>query len=349
MKKYLFIISDFYGGGAQRVLIKTAYELHERGHKVSIITLRDRIEQEVPDCLDIIRLQVITRFTKLFSNSIIEKIQALRINTYLKTLSPDVVISCSCDKITRHLKYDNLYFWIHSDISAEEKFEKKKKLAQKFYNGRKIITVSHGIENNLLNKAALEPLESHVIYNPFSQDELLQKSIGETVIEYDDYFISVGTIEKRKDHETLLRAYAKSGLKTALVILGKGKKPEEEHLNQLIKELNLENRVHFIGYKLNPYPYIKKAKCLVLSSTMEGLPTVLIEALILKTPVISTDCPSGPKEILTGELSDFLVPMKNEDSLADSLIKMDRAPLKVTQVMYERFLKEKTLPLFESL
>ncbi len=79
-------------------------------------------------------------------------------------------------------------------------------------------------------------------------------------------------------------------------------------LKDMIRERGLDDKVVILGFQQNPYKYIKNAKLLVLSSDREGLPTVVIESLILKTPVVSTDCPTGPREILIDDLSKWLVP-----------------------------------------
>src|SRR5690606_32684391 len=139
------------------------------------------------------------------------------------------------------------------------------------------------------------------------------------------------------------------GVTTPLVLLGKGKGDQEARLRDSISELGLADRVMLLGYKTNPYPYIKNARALILTSDAEGLPRVLIEALLLGTPVISVDCPSGPREILRGVLSDFLIPMEDESALASAIARMDRAPVEVTPELYAPFLKETVLPQFEAL
>ena len=88
---------------------------------------------------------------------------------------------------------------------------------------------------------------------------------------------------------------------------------------------------------------------MILASDAEGLPRVLIEALLLHTPVISVDCPSGPREILTQELADFLVAPENETGLADAIARMDQAPIEIEERHYRQFLKESVLPQFEAL
>ena len=134
-----------------------------------------------------------------------------------------------------------------------------------------------------------------------------------------------------------------------LVLLGKGKGDEEARLRKMIEDMGLAERVILPGYQTNPYPFIRHAKALILTSDAEGLPRALIESLLLGTPVVSVDCPSGPREILAGELADFLVTREDEAALADAIARMDAAPITVTEAHYRPFLKETVLPQFEAL
>ena len=120
-----------------------------------------------------------------------------------------------------------------------------------------------------------------------------------------------------------------------LLLIGDG--DEEQNIRNYIKYFNLCDRVMLLGWKNNPYPYIKSARLLVLTSDFEGLPTVLIEALSLNTPVVSTDCPCGPSEILQGKLSRFLVPLNDVKSLADAMsVALENYP-EIDQVLLNKF------------
>jgi glycosyltransferase involved in cell wall biosynthesis len=136
-----------------------------------------------------------------------------------------------------------------------------------------------------------------------------------------DYLISASAFRPVKRHDILLDAYKKSGIKLKLILLCSNTK----ELVDMIKERGLEHSVEILGFRTNPYPYIKNAKALILSSEREGLPTVLIESLILGTPAVSTNCISGPSEILTGELSKYLAKVNDSDDLA----------LKMNQILVE--------------
>ncbi|MBZ9556739.1 MULTISPECIES: glycosyltransferase [unclassified Modicisalibacter] len=352
-KRFAFVIEDLYGGGAEKSLLYTADGLRQRGNTVEVFILRDRIEHRVPPGLTITNLQAVNRFTKLFSNAWVERWQARRIARALDAFAPDVIISCSCDKITRHLRYPNLHFWIKSDISAKfsDPALRAKAFAKvhRFYTGRKVIAVSQGVERNLREVIGLEPAEIRAIYNPYEREPFLAMAEEPANLPNGDYLINVGTYEPRKRHDRLLRAYKASGVTTPLVLLGKGKGDQEARLRALIDEMDLNDRVILPGYQTNPYPFIRHARALILTSDAEGLPRALIEALLLGTPVVSVDCPSGPREILGGTLAPFLVPMDDEPALADAIARMDADPIPITEDHYRPFLKDTVLPQFEAL
>jgi glycosyltransferase involved in cell wall biosynthesis len=104
-----------------------------------------------------------------------------------------------------------------------------------------------------------------------------------------------------------------------------------------VEELGLQDKVIFKGFNSNPFPYIKNAKALVLSSDFEGFGMVLVEALVLGTPIVSTDCPSGPNEILVDELKPFLSPVGDSEALAKNIKKMVSQPIKITEIYTDRF------------
>lgn len=353
VKRFAFVIEDLYGGGAEKSLLYTADGLRQRGNQVKVFILRERIEHRIPEGLEIVNLEAVNRFTKMFSNPLVEKWQARRIARALDAFAPDVIISCSCDKITRHLHHLNLHFWIKSDISAKfsDPQQRAKAFAKvrRFYTGRKVIAVSQGVKKNLVEVIGLKAGEIRAIYNPYEREPFLAMADEPASLPAGDYLINVGTYEPRKRHDRLLRAYKASGTTTPLMLLGKGKGDQEARLRALIDELGLTERVLLPGYQTNPYPFIRHAKALVLSSDSEGLPRALIEALLLGTPVVSVDCPSGPREILRGTLAPFLVPMEDEAALAGAIAAMDAAPITVTEAHYRPFLKETVLPQFEAL
>lgn len=351
VKRFAFVVSDLYGGGAEKSLLYTAEGLRQRGNVVKVFILRNRIEQHIPPGLEVVNLAVITGLTKALNNGLIERWQAHRIDKALNQFKPDVVLSCSCDKITRHLTHPNLYFWIKSNIAARFRDSPKRDRVfarqRRQYDHRKVIAVSRGVEESLLNEVGLKPAEIRAIYNPYERAPFLALAQERADLPHGEYFLHVGAFTPVKRHDRLLRAYHASGVRTPLVLLGKGN--QEAAIRELIDQLGLQDRVTLLGYHTNPYPFINGAKALILTSDAEGLPRVLIEALLLHTPVISVDCPSGPSEILTQELADFLVAPNNEKGLADAIRRMDQAPVRVEAKHYHQFRMETVLPQFEAL
>ncbi|HEF5155914.1 putative glycosyltransferase [Burkholderia multivorans] len=136
------------------------------------------------------------------------------------------------------------------------------------------------------------------------------------------YIVSVARLDEgQKDHRTLLQAYAqwrkRMPAAAALVLIGDG--PDRARLERLAAELGICDAVHFLGHCANPFPYVRAADALVLSSRYEGFGMVLGEAMALGTPVISTDCPTGPHDLLEGGKAGLLVPVGDIDAMAFAL------------------------------
>lgn len=139
--------------------------------------------------------------------------------------------------------------------------------------------------------------------------------------------VFAGRLEREKDLPTLLRAFAilRRGQACRLLIIGDGKLREEVESER--DALGLRDSVDLPGWAANPYPYLKLASLVVLTSVWDALPTVLIESLALGTPVVSTDCGAGPREILDGGRYGLLVPPRDPRALADALARTLAAPL----------------------
>ena len=115
-------------------------------------------------------------------------------------------------------------------------------------------------------------------------------------------------------------SYANSDLPESnvnLILLGDGNR--KSHLKNICKDLNILDKVHFLGYQDNPYKYLKKSKFLVLSSKNEGMPNVILEALACEVPVISFDCLSGPSEMILNKNNGLLVENQNIEKLTDAM------------------------------
>jgi glycosyltransferase involved in cell wall biosynthesis len=149
----------------------------------------------------------------------------------------------------------------------------------------------------------------------------------------------------QKRHDLLLEAWREANPGMRLVLLTR----PDERLHALIARLGLQGQVLLPGFQVNPYPWMRAARLLVLSSDHEGLPNVLIESLACGTPVVSTDCPSGPREILTGPLARFLVPVGDARRLAAAISDALHAPPDLAGVDLSRYSEAAVAGAWESL
>jgi glycosyltransferase involved in cell wall biosynthesis len=162
----------------------------------------------------------------------------------------------------------------------------------------------------------VKPASIKTIYNPFDVEKITSlASAPEPNLPKSKYIIHVGRFAKQKRHDILFKAMQNVPEEYQLLCLCRTSKKIE----RLIVKMGLEHRVIVSGFVQNPYNWIKHAKLMVLSSDYEGLPTVLIEALICGTPIVSTDCPHGPSEIMTGGLANYLVPRREPRLLANKI------------------------------
>jgi glycosyltransferase involved in cell wall biosynthesis len=187
-----------------------------------------------------------------------------------------------------------------------------------------IIGNSQGVAADLGKITGLPAERIRVIYNPVVTPELQAKT--QAPLQHPWFapgqppvLLAVGRLTQQKDFPTLIQAFAEVRRHQAarLLILGEG--PDRPQLEGLIKTLNLEQDVALFGFVENPYAYMARAALFILSSRWEGLPTVLIEALFCGVPVVATDCPSGPREILAGGQYGALTPMQDVATLAATM------------------------------
>lgn len=188
-----------------------------------------------------------------------------------------------------------------------------------------VVAVSKGVAEDLIRVTGLPREKVKVIYNPVVTPELFAKA--KEPLEHPWFapdeppvVLGVGRLTAAKDFPTLIRAFAlvRRERPARLVILGDGE--ERPKLEALVRELRIEADVLLAGFVDNPYKYMRRAGVFVLSSQWEGLPTVLIEAMALGTPVVATDCPSGPREILEEGRWGKLVPPGNPEKLARGIL-----------------------------
>jgi glycosyltransferase involved in cell wall biosynthesis len=187
-----------------------------------------------------------------------------------------------------------------------------------------VVAISEGVADDLETNMRLPRDRVQVIPNPLTPGLLAQATAEPEHPWFRDggapVLLSVARLSPAKDIPTLLQAFAqvRAAAPARLVVLGEGE--ERKRLESLVRRLGLGADVDLAGYAANPYSAMAAADTLVLSSRREGLPTVLLEALALGTPIVATDCPSGPREILEGGRLGRLVPPRDPAALAEAML-----------------------------
>ena len=191
-----------------------------------------------------------------------------------------------------------------------------------------VIAVSHGIAADLARNYRVSPGRITVIGNPIDARDLEAKAEQAPAIPLPDRFLlAVGRLVPNKGFDLLLEAYGQLSAPLPLVILGQG--PEQDRLQARAQRLGVADRVTLAGYVDNPYPIMRRAHALVAASRAEGFPNTLIEAMCLACPVVATDCPTGPAEVLEAtartappwdeQAHGILVPMEDAAALSRAL------------------------------
>ncbi len=198
-------------------------------------------------------------------------------------------------------------------------------LAHEYPKAGGIITVSNGVKEELAIHTGLPPQKITTIYNPLLTQKIRRKSlesINHPWFQKEDstpIILGVGRLVPQKDFSTLIKAFSRvrQSRPAHLAIIGEGRQRSE--LETLAHSLGIDKDVWMPGFSDNPYAFMSKASMLVLSSIYEGLPNVLIEALACGCPIVSTDCPSGPSEILEKGKYGTLVAMGDVHALTQAI------------------------------
>ena len=314
-----------YDGGAERILLNLAEGIAARGFPVDLVLARAEgpYMAEIPDSVRLIDLKA-TRVMMCLP-ALVHYLRSERPVALLSALYANI-IAVWAKRITGYpihvvLSEHNTLTSV-SNGENDLRWKLYPKLARWFYPWADGVTaVSKGVADDLALATKLSPSHIQVIYNPIVTPGLQKKSkaplehpwfkAGEIPV-----ILGVGRLTAQKAFSVLIEAFAqvRKSHPTRLLILGEGE--ERPQLEALIRQLGLEQDVNLPGFVSNPYPYMANAALFVLSSRWEGLPTVLVEAMSLRTPVIATDCPSGPREILGNGQYGQLVPVGDSSALA---------------------------------
>ena len=317
------------GGGAERAMLGLAAGLAARDVSVDLVLVRAEGEYlaELPGGV---------RLIDFGSNRTASSV--LKFLRYVRKERPSVVMSALTPTnvvtlIAKLLFRNELRVVIRQDSTLTEEFHNgslKERGVMRVLKwlmpaADSIVSVSHGVAEDLRGLVPSACRKVTTIYNPIVWPDHAAKAAA-TVDHpwFHDVSIpvvlSVGRLAPVKEHTTMIRAFSQvvDSRPARLVILGEG--PERDNLAGLASQLGISEQVDMPGFRMNPFAYMSKSRVFVLSSRYEGLSTVLIEAMASGTPVVSTDCRSGPREILEDGKWGRLVPVGDWRAMAEAII-----------------------------
>ncbi len=300
MKKILFFGYTLEVGGAEKVLVDYINLLKDK-YEIDLVLLQKKGEfiYSLPKNVDIIELRK-NIFSYIFFRYI-PFIRKMKINKIANKKEYDVAIGFfegrSATWVADIKKQIRKLAWIHNDVSRFDIGIKEKEIKNSYSKMDEIVTVSEVSKKNFCKKYGFPNEKVQVLYNLIDEQNIIEKS-KQNVTKNDEFtFVNVGKMRKQKRQDRLVeiaKQLKDEGYKFKIQIIGNG--PEEENIKNLIKKYGVEDVVNLLGLQTNPYPYIKQADCVVVSSDFEGYSVSIKESLLLKKAVISTNV-SGVSEM----------------------------------------------------
>ncbi len=325
MKKLLIIVPSLNSGGAERqcaILIKhidpTIYDVH-------LCVWQPVFEYKIPSHIPV---HVIPRRRPVDILKAIYKLAIL-----IKNLNPDLIYS--------QIHFTNLITGTAIRLArSKARFVCRLTISPKFVvptlqlswarfvyrRANAIVTCSRGVANEAETHIGISASKLFAIDN-LAEIDFIIKQANIKYVQRDTQFtiVHVGRLVPQKNQLMLLHAISKvCHPAIRLWMIGEG--PMLKELMDAAIQLKIDDRIDWWGRQPNPFPYIRSADCLILSSDFEGLPNVIIEAMICKTPVIATDCPYGPSELIEHAKTGWLVPVRDAAALARQIEKVAADP-----------------------
>lgn len=345
MKKITLFINSMTSGGAEKVLSVLINELVAQDFKVELLCIENDMTQSIPNEVKVIYLSSLNKHDSNIKKFLYLPYLALKLKRDIQKNNIKLIQS--------HIYRANFINLLAKLFGAKHQAQvvevtsignlMGKSLAKKinfflikhlYPQANLIIFKAKKMQSEFLKQIPFTG-KSIIINNPYNIEQIKKLSsvtIDDFMFDKDKkYLLSMGRFNKDKRFDMLIYALNALEDQIELIIIGEGE--EEDNLKRLIQEQNLSSRVHLLGKKSNPFPYLKQADIFVLASEGEGFPNVLVEAMICRTAVISTDCISGPREILAPNTDiDFqlsnslekaqngiLYPVNNQELLIDSI------------------------------
>jgi glycosyltransferase involved in cell wall biosynthesis len=330
LKQILFILSSLDGGGAERVMLNAIRYIDKSKYAPVIFIIKGKgvYWNEIPEGVPyIVALKGHQRLSPNFI-SLFVKLFKVAVKSHVIVGSIELDSSYLAAIMGVLLRRPRIG-WVHTSLSN---FLLKMPLRHRillpvFYPLlNTVFAVSHGVRNDLIkNFRFIKPERILVMYNCIDVQSIQRRSEEHavTVDRSIPIVLSIGRLDRPKGFDLLIKAHQlllNESVSHRLIILGEG--PERPALEAMIKELNLQDSVLLAGFQTNPFPWLKCASVFALSSRYEGFGAVIVEAMALGVPVVSTDCPDGPSEILKNGQFGLLVKPEDPAALAQAIREM---------------------------
>ncbi len=329
--KVLFVIDLVGGGGAQKVVTNILKIINKKRFKpeLALFTNKREFTYKPQTNIKCYNLNVTrTRYSIFPLVRLIKKTKPSIIFSTLSRIDSTVNLALKISRINSILILRSSNFL--STYLKENPFFTSLLSRCSYKNCDVIVASTYEMAKDMESNLNLHPKKIKVIHNPIdletikkmSRESLNNKLFKEKCSENNPLIIAMGRLAKQKGFQYLLKAFkiVRNEFPSKLVILGKGEK--KKNLVDLVKNLGISKDVVFLGFQSNPYKFIANSDLFVLSSLWEGFPNALVEAMACGTPVVSTNCSSGPKEIITTGVNGLLVPPENSEELAKAILEV---------------------------
>lgn len=337
----LFFVNSFAGGGAERVCLNLAKQLYKSKIESDFVTVYNKQDYDVPEYIHIFSLGLDWRssFIKIFLEIIkgVAGVNAFISDKKYVLITANLPMSHILASLTRVGKKCLYVMQVSQHLVDRDHSRLYRCGLRLFLKGKRTVTVSKGLESELIEEYGIESGHVRTIYNPCYSNDL---KLGQQAVSPHErpYILIMGRLEKQKNPELALDLYFKGRFyeQYDLVYLGQGSL--ENNLKKKIKEYHLQDNVFVEGFQKNPEQWLRNAQLVLSCSSQEGLPLNLVEALVCGTPVVAADCPWGPNEILTGELVQYLIdPLKEPEKSISVIASALKSYPKITEKYYEKF------------
>ncbi len=322
-------VPSLNGGGAERVMVFLANGIAERGLPVDLVTLcsEGAYRSEVSPDVNVVDLSARRMLLSIFP--LFRYLRKSRPFALISALDYANIVAVCAQKLslvdTRVVVTEHNTLSISCANAARSLGRLVPFLVRHFYrHAHGILAVSSGVADDLARVVNIDRQAIRVAYNPVVTEKMIARSYEPIDHPWladgqQPFVLAAGRLTGAKDFPTLIRAFKKlrGTDDVRLVILGEG--PQREQLEKLVSELELEGAVLLPGFLDNPYAWMRRSALFVLSSAWEGFGNVLVEAMACGVPVVSTNCPSGPAEILENGKWGRLVPVGDADALAKAM------------------------------